>query len=241
MTLPLPVRIPKAVVGPLLPGSSLLRSVFQADLNGFDLVQYRSEANAPANTFTVKPLPFKWDKRRRVEGVSLYGGPLLHHFGHMVAEGMHRLWAATAFEHLRDARVVFQVKEGADEPPPAWFAGMLELCGIAPERVLLVFSLTQFDELHIPAQGKALHGEILFDGYLDLFPLVPLDDDGPPPQTRPNLYVSRRRHLHTGSVVGETYVETALRAAGFEIVYPENVATPDFVRRLHGAGTIVFS
>ena len=69
-------------------------------------------------------------------GPAMWAGPYFAHFGHMLAESLHRLWAAVHFPELKDARIVFQAMPGAVRRP--WFDAMLELVGIGAGRVVLV-------------------------------------------------------------------------------------------------------
>jgi len=169
-------------------------------------------------------------------GPTLYAGPYFAHFGHGVAEGLHRLWAARHFAELQDARIVFQARVGAARRP--WFDAMLDLVGIAPERVLLLDQVARFEELHVPAQGRALGGALLLPDYLTLFPLGPIEV---PVGTPRFLYVSRSRHTHSGIYLGETLVERVLEQAGFTIVHPQDMPMRALAGLLRGAEAIVFA
>jgi len=169
-------------------------------------------------------------------GPTLYAGPYFAHFGHGVAEGLHRLWAARHFPELYDARIVFQAMAGGARRP--WFDAMLELVGIAPERVLLLDHVARFEELHIPAQGRALGGALLLPDYLSLFPLAPIAVPADAPRF---LYVSRSRHTHSGIYLGETLVERVLKQAGFTIVHPQDLPLRVLAGLLRGAEAIVFA
>ena len=169
-------------------------------------------------------------------GPTLYAGPYFGHFGHGVAEGLHRLWAARHFAEFHDARIVFQAMVGAVRRP--WFDAMLDLIGIPPERVLLLDHVARFEELHIPAQGRALGGALLLPDYLSLFPLAPIAVPADAPR---RLYVSRSRHTHSGIYLGETLVERVLEQAGFTIVHPQDLTVRVLAGLLRGAETIVFA
>jgi hypothetical protein len=169
-------------------------------------------------------------------GATLYAGPYFAHFGHAAAESIHRLWATHHFADLREARIVFQADAGAMRP--AWFDAVLEMVGIAPERVLLLDHVARFDELHIPAQGRALGGALLLPDYLSLFPLAPV---AVPTDAPKRLYVSRSRHRHSGVYLGESLVERVLEQAGFMIIHPQDLAVRSFAGLLRGAETIIFA
>jgi len=186
----------------------------------------RLELNPPE---TEGDMPF-------YSGPTLYAGPYFSHFGHGVAEGLHRLWAARHFAELHNARIVFQATVGAARRP--WFDAMLELVGIAPERVLLLDHIARFEELHVPAQGRALGGALLLPDYLSLFPLGPIEVPVGAPRF---LYVSRSRHTHSGIYLGETLVERVLEQAGFTIVHPQDMPMRALAGLLRGAEATVFA
>jgi len=169
-------------------------------------------------------------------GVTLYAGPYFAHFGHGVAEGLHRLWAARHFPDYRDARIVFQMQAGAQRRP--WFDAMLDLIGIAREQVILLDHLAQFEELHVPAQGRALGGALLLPDYLSLFPLAQV---AVPVASPKRLYVSRSRYTHSGIYLGESLIERVLEQAGFTVVHPQDMLLADFAGMLLAAETVIFA
>jgi glycosyl transferase family 61 len=154
----------------------------------------------------------------------------------MIAECIHRLWAAHAFPHLANARVAFQASPQAPRPP--WFDAVLDLCGIAPERILLVEQPTLFQTLYVPAQGRALGGTVLLPGYVELFPLAPID---PPTEPAQRLYISRSHHIRSGTYLGESLIEALLAEAGFTIVRPEKMPLRTLAGLLRAAEQIVFA
>lgn len=169
-------------------------------------------------------------------GPALWAGPYFAHFGHMLAESIHRLWAARHFPDYRDAPILFQAMPDAVRRP--WFDAMLGLVGIAPERVVLIDRETRIEELHVPAQGRALGGALLLPDYLWLFPLAPIAVPGDAPK---RLYVSRTGYTHSGIYLGESLIERILAQAGFAIVHPETLPLATFAGMLRGAETIVFA
>lgn len=55
------------------------------------------------------------------------------------------------------------------------------------------------------------------------------------------LYITRSKHIHSGSYIGETYIEKVLAANGFQIIYPENVPVRAMVDLLRNAEVSIFS
>ncbi len=236
MNFPKPEVSRDAVLGPLTAAQHPSGVGCVAETPGVTLTHIRADTpEGPINRLELHPpeggadLPF-------VSGPAIWAGPYFAHFGHMLAESIHRLWAARYFLALRDARIVFQAMPGAVRRP--WFDAMLALVGIAPERVVLIDRETRIEELHVPAQGRALGGALLLPDYLSLFPLAPIDVPADAPK---RLYVSRTGYTHSGIYLGESLVERVLAHAGFAIVHPQDLPLATFAGMLRGAETIVFA
>ena len=236
MSLPRPEVARGALLGPLTAAEHPSGVGCIADVAGVTLTHIRADTpEGPVNRLEVHA-PDDIADIPVHGGPTLYAGPYFAHFGHGVAEGLHRLWAARHFPELKDARIVFQIQPGAQRRP--WFDAMLELIGIAPERVLLLDHVARFEELHVPAQGRALGGALLLPDYLSLFPLAPIQAAAGAPK---RLYVSRSRYTHSGIYLGESLVERVLEQAGFAIVHPQDMRLIDFAGMLRAAETIIFA
>lgn len=236
MNFPKPEVARDAVLGPLVAAQHPSGVGCIAATPGLTLTHIRADTlEGPVNRLEVHS-PEAADDMPVHTGPTLYAGPYFAHFGHGVAESLHRLWAARHFAEFRDARIVFQMQQGTRRRP--WFDAMLELIGIAPERVLLLDHVAGFEELHVPAQGRALGGALLLAGYPSLFPLSPIEVPADAPK---RLYVSRSRHMHSGIYLGESLVERVLERAGFTIVHPQELPLRDLAGLLLGAEQIVFA
>jgi len=237
--LPAPTVVRDALVGPLLPGSSKLRYVFAADTGGCRLEHLRfTKAQGLHDIAEPRaPTPAELADAPLVEEPALYAGAFNSHFGHMLAEGIHRLWAAAVDPTLAGRPVVFQTRAGRTEEPMPWLAEVLEQFGITTDQLLFVNTPTRFAELHVPKQGRTLGGAMPIPDYPALFPIQPIARD---PYAPANLYVSRRLHMYSGSYLGETWVEHVLAKSGFEILYPETVPLASTLRKLVSAKRIVF-
>ena len=166
-------------------------------------------------------------------GNTLWAGPFIAHFGHMLAEWVHRLWAETVFGPYD--RIVFQVSP--EEALPTWIVDVFRACGVDPKKVQSVATEHTFERLFVPKQGRVLGGVTLVPNYEDLFPLaaIPVDRAG-----SKYLYVSRSKVL-TGSYEGEHEVETALERAGFKIIHPEMMPLADVLAVMRSASVIIFA
>ena len=236
MSFPRPAVARDAVLGPLVAARHPSGVGCVADTPGVTLSFFRADTpEGPVDRLEVQP-PELTNDMPVYSGPTLYAGPFFAHFGHAVAESIHRLWAERHFADLGDARIIFQAETGATRP--GWFDAVLDMAGIAPERVLLLDHVARFEELHVPAQGRALGGALLLPDYLSLFPLAPI---AVPVDTPGRLYISRSRHRHSGIYLGESLVERLLEQAGFAIVHPQDLPVRALAGLLRGAETIVFA
>jgi hypothetical protein len=236
VSFPQPAVVRDALLGPLIAAAHPSGVGCIADTPGSTLTHFRADTpEGPVNRLEVQPPEAAGDIPVH-DGPTLYAGPYFAHFGHGVAESLHRLWAARHFAELGNARIVFQSDADAVRRP--WFDAMLELIGIVPERVLLLDKVARFGKLHIPAQGRALGGALLLADYLSLFPLAPI----PVPANGPKqLYISRSRYTHSGIYLGESLIEQVLEQAGFAIVHPQDMPLAGFASMLRAAETILFA
>lgn len=236
MSLPRPEVSRDAVLGPLTAARHPSGVGCVADTPGVTLTHIRADTpEGPLDRLELHA-PEGGPDLPLLAGSTLWAGPYFAHFGHMLAESIHRLWAARHFPDYRDARIVFQAAAGAVRRP--WFDAMLELVGIAPARVQLIQRETRFEALHVPAQGRALGGALLLADYLSLFPLAPISVPADAPK---RLYISRTRYTHSGIYLGESLVERVLAQAGFAIVHPQDLPMAGFAGMLRAAETIVFA
>lgn len=238
--LPKPRVAAAALLGPGVRGAKRAQLRCVADTGDVVLEHYRPMSGKPVNVMETQP-PDAAEAAAAgfVPGDTVWGGIYKDHFGHMASEGVHRLWALVLRPELAGATVAFQVGGGPGSALNPWFAEMLALFGIAPAQMLFVNRVIRFERLHVPLQGRTLGGLDVIPGYPDIFPLVP------PPAlavaTRDYLYVSRLRHIHTGTYLGESLIEALLRDVGFDIVVPEETPIGVMLAKLRAAKIVVFA
>lgn len=236
MIFPEPQCVRGAVLGPQLDAEHPSSVAVIADTPGIKLTHYRADTpEGVLDRLEIHAPPPATDMPV-VHEPTLYAGPYFAHFGHMIAECIHRLWAVDHWPHLKEARIAFQAHALPARPP--WFDAVIDLCGIDPARVMLVNTPTRFETLYVPAQGRALGGALLLPDYLDLFPL---SDIPPPAAPAPRLYVSRARHIRSGTYLGESLIERLLAEAGFTIVHPQDMPMRDVAGLMRAAEMIVFA
>lgn len=241
MTCPPPEVLRNVVVGPLLPGSSKYQMVFNTSPGGLPLPHLRIDPQGGARSICqIGEMPPEDAARaERIPGKVIYAGPMQGHFGHFLAEGIHRIYARKLFPELADAKLAFQMTGWKKLVIPAWADRIFALLGVTRDDMVLIERPMHFEELHVPVQGRLLGGKLMFEGYTGLFPLQPLPASHPGATPR-HLYVSRSRHLYSGSYFGETLVEKILAEQGVHTVFPESMPIDELLPLLQGAETIVF-
>ncbi len=162
----------------------------------------------------------------------IFGGLVTSHFGHMLCDGMTRLWYPAS--HPEDTtKVVFLVYP--NQTFPYW--ELLELAGIDRERVEIVTEPTRFSHVIVPDETSFSFGKV---GYKKEWKLVLeriRSSVEPAPYTK--VYFTRRQLKGQGGCVGEDYFEDFFRANGFHIVAPESLPFREQIALIAGADEFV--
>ncbi len=233
------IELHDVVLGPLAEGSSKRRFIIESNAPDSPITHFHTRAGN--NVIALRPLPDGCTIASRHEGAVIFGGPLLLHFSHFLADAIHRLWARVLVPELADAPVVYIAQPRKRIVLPDWAVGVLSVLGLRASDLILLQSPTSFSRLLVPQQARIMSGPTLMPGYSNLFPFapsaVPEVHDGPK-----RIYLSRSRHGHTGCFLGESYVERILETrAGFTVVHPEDLAVPQLVGLLRQAEMIVIA
>jgi hypothetical protein len=230
------LEVENITIGPLNAGNSKRRLVLPADPPSRSLEHFRGGRGVSA--VQIEPLPLTAQASRVIEEKTIYAGLLFRHFGHVVAESIHRLWPRLAFGDLRRAKIAFSPVNHAKIMP--YFRQALALHGIPRIDVVRIDEPTCFRRLFIGPQARQMAGPTIIPFYRTM-----LDDELakrlPPAGGNRRLYLSRRQHSHTGSFYGESYVEQVLTGENFEIVYPEQHSITDLVTMLRASSVAVFA
>lgn len=230
------VELDDITIAPLSAGNSKRRLLLQADPPSPALQHFR--AGRDVGAVAIEQLPVGTPASRVIEEPAIYAGLLFRHFGHVVAESIHRLWPRLAFEELRRAKIVFSPINNAKVMP--YFRQALALHGIPKIDVIRIEEPTRFKRLIVGKQARQMAGPTIIAGYRTMLDGELTKRLGPPGGDR-RLYLSRRRHSHTGSFYGESYVEEILASQNFEIVYPEEHSITDLVAMLRASSVAVFA
>ena len=163
----------------------------------------------------------------RLDGAYIYGGPMYDHFGHFMAEMVHRIVPSRL---MCDAVPCVYATLGRHqvltsfETLPVYARDVLQLLGIGADDFRLVVENTVVEQLFVSEQGSEL-GVGPKPGYLDdlLEYTTPRLDALHGGDARPGKVYVSRAGLPGGKFLGERYLEAQLAAEGFSIVQPETL------------------
>lgn len=216
----------------LLPGSSKNRVKVHLSEHSlaFDHLRCVDGVVRSCTDHIDEPLP-KIKERREA---AIYAGPLWPHYGHFIAEGVHRLWPA--WISGRDEPIIYHaVSKAKNLQLPSFLPQVMAHFRIHPSRVQLLDRPTRFKALTVPVQMKVL-GAAASAEYNNALRNLSGGD------VRYNrIYVSRSRYLENGSFLGERVVEEMLQQAGFKIIYPEDWDLSDLIGIYRSAKIMIFN
>lgn len=166
---------------------------------------------------------------RRHETV-VYGGVLFWHFGHMMTEGITRLWWLADHKET-SLKIVF-----LDLPYGGGFRyhSILETMGLTAEQYEIIAEPTQFDNVIVPNESL-----FLWAGYhLEAQKIFDLMISKVTPGADKKVYLSRTQ-LEKQDGINEEYFESFYRNRGYRIVYPEQLPFSEQISILSGADEVV--
>jgi hypothetical protein len=180
-----------------------------------------------------------------VKGAYTYWGPYYEHFGHMMAEFVHRVIPSMNFDFPKNYILIGDVNlpRSKDIKPPHYFRDILYFLDINFDDILIINNDATVERLFICEQGSDFGGGPKF-GYLDhldRFSGPRLEYLMGAPWSMRKVYVSRSKVRAGGNYLGENYVESLLRSEGFDIFYPEECGLVDQMQVYRSADTLVFS
>ena len=161
----------------------------------------------------------------RLPGRYAYAGPAYGHFGHVMSETIHRLLPSRAAAENRTWLMATTLADRIFTAPdklPSFTREILRFFDIDPANVTILARDVVVERLLIASQGSDF-GAGPSPDYLEALRahaaprLAPAADNA-----AGRIYVSRSA-LPGGGLLGETYVEDCLAAAGFTILRPETM------------------
>jgi hypothetical protein len=163
----------------------------------------------------------------KLSGEYIYAGPLYHHFGHFLAEFVHRI--LPSHQTFGPHPFILLASKGANknfDKIPTWIRQILEFLGITPNNCIIINQDTEVETLHVAETGSHL-GAYAESSYLDFlkdFSRNRIQDYAGRWPSHRKIYVSRSGIEHGGNFLGERYLEALLRDVGYHIMKPETLS-----------------
>jgi hypothetical protein len=167
---------------------------------------------------------------RRYEGRYLYAGPLWNHFGHVLVDCIHRLWALLEAPDRYEAIVFANVQNlRASGTPkiPSFVPPLLDLMGLPTTPIIFVNEPTEFETLDVPALGSIYKIGLsqAYQTYLERYQEVISEKTALfRGKTPTKIFYGRGHALRDGAVIGSSYFEKSLKHAGFLSCVPEELS-----------------
>ncbi|HUD65092.1 MAG TPA: glycosyltransferase 61 family protein [Candidatus Sulfotelmatobacter sp.] len=219
---------------PVLPGGPVLPDPAFAHFR-------HKRADRPSDRFDQQASFNKY-----LEGEWAYVGPKYPHFGHIMAEMVHRIVPSKMFFPDIDKYLLVTTidddilgYEGLSLP----YHEVLEFCEIDRGSVLVLNENTVVENLSICEQGSSLEGHPT-PWYLDVlrdFSTRRLDQVHGSRSHPAKVYVSKSKIPHGGKILGERYIEELLIKEGFFVFYPEEAPFSSQMDVYRKAKELVFS
>lgn len=172
---------------------------------------------------------------------AVWGGYLIRHFGHLVAEQLTRL--PQSLRDRPDDIYLFTVPpDDSAESLPAYIWELLDWHGVPRDRVVIVSEPCIAREVRVAAQGEMLGQIPTAQEYLDLLETV-TQRNGLTAEPNPVVFVTRAGLVAGGGGghAGEGYLATLLQREGVRILDPGRVSVREQLAVYAGAGALVFS
>ncbi len=191
----------------------------------------------------LEPVPI--EPRETLAGTWAWGGPVIGHFGHQLADFSTRLGPTLAA--APDSRFLFGIQPTLLGRPlsflPRFFFDILEWYGIARDRIRFVDVPLRVETLLVAPQaeqiGRAKHGVAPAPAHLDFMDALTAPRLARISCRIPAVYVSRAAQV--GRFAGEAALERALRAAGVHVVRPESLPLAEQALTYAAADTLIFA
>ena len=163
----------------------------------------------------------------------VFGGILYAHFGHMLIDGLSRMWW---FAENPDTsyKIVFLMMSNQELRFPQFF----ELAGLRPEQYEIITEPTQFAKIIVPEEAMyaldAAHPQ-----WLSFFERVKQNVQRQlPPSPHKKIYLTRTQ-LEEQDGINEEYYEDFYRELGYTVIAPEKLSLAEQINVVAGAEQIV--
>ncbi|WP_417698541.1 glycosyltransferase 61 family protein [Psychromonas sp.] len=177
----------------------------------------------------------------RLEGRYLYAGPFYNHFGHIMTESIHRLFAFDdSYDGVIFCSAGYTNKTVLTQEVPNYFLEIINYFGINEEKLIILRETTTIETLDVFECGSRLqHGAI--DEYLDRLKEIRKKNSLAVNDSFPKKVFFGRSHIiDSGTVLGESYFMSNLLDNGFTYIAPEKFSVSQQVCILENAEEVVF-
>lgn len=192
--------------------------------------------DSPADRRPISP-----SRTRPLRRSAVWGGFLIHQFGHLVSEQMTRL--PQSLRDRPDDLYLFTVQPGQTaETLPSHIWDVLDWYGVRRRRVRLITRPILSADLRVAAQGETLGRLAPNPEYLDLVDALAMRNALVPARSE-IAFVTRAGMLARGmgGHLGETYVAELLTQLGVKVLDPAVAPLRDQLASYAGARVLVFS
>jgi capsular polysaccharide biosynthesis protein len=191
----------------------------------------------------------KIDDSKFHSGTYIYGGFFNGHFGHVLTESVHRLWA---FDPSIHDGIVFALLSASPRrvpiptyTPPEWWSEILEILDIPLSSCIFVTDRQIFENLVIPEPGSelSLGMKQWYRPYLEKLQgkISEKTHNLRKELPKQKLFLGRNHIPFNGLVVGEKYIESQLVDEGYVSFKPESHNFLEQLAYLINAEKIIFS
>jgi hypothetical protein len=168
----------------------------------------------------------------------LYGGCLIDHFGHFIAEFIHRI--LTSIQVYPGLRVIFVGAPGVSQASlPSFISHIFTYLGIS-DRVLIVDKPVRVRRLYVFPQEEYLGGPPPQLSYLHALHTVQKQKLTPLRSVGDVLFVSRSKQQR-GGFAGEFVLDALFASLGATVFYPEEHSLTDQLNTYISYRRIIFS
>lgn len=180
-------------------------------------------------------------QKKYFKGNFLYAGPLFPHYGHVMTESIHRLYAYNKKEH---DGIIFTAcwfsSNGVDKINlPSYLLRVLSLFSIDPEICYIVKEHCDFESVDFYQPGSALQVGPT-ETYLEFLDSKIELQRPPSNESWDKIFLGRTHIIEQGTVMGESYISNKLFDCGYRYLAPEQFDLNQQIAILKSAKEIVF-
>lgn len=159
----------------------------------------------------------------------IFGGVLIGHFGHMLVEGVSRLWWIIQNSENTD-KIIF-INAGGTIQNQNYVYDILELCNIPRERIVILEKPMRFKRIIVPGQALYMANKYYHD-WITVYRLMVKNALAKVGNKKfpSKVYLTKRFYQGPGNCTSnEIYFEQFYKNKGFEVLAPEDLSVTDMV------------